>query len=137
MTGDKPNEPAVAPAIEPIQIAMVGTIGTGSGTGTGAGHPITDGTVITTPDHMPNIVARVITPLAAILIRFANAYVTALIGLVTVGLTSDALPASDFAHLVIRCAGLSLAGPGVALMKDLVTILGNLEKKYPLLTGNV
>lgn len=128
----EPNEkPALPGVIEPVVVTMIGT-GTGDG-----GAPIPNGMVLKTPDHMPNIVTQVVTPLAAMAIRFANAYVTALLGLVTVGLTTDALPAADFVHLVMRCAGLSLAGPCVALGKDIVTILGNLEKKYPLLTGSV
>ena len=129
MNGDKfsPGAP-----IEPVHVTMVGT-----GDGGGGGAPIPSGTMATTPDHQPNIIVKVVTPLAAIVIRFSNAYLTALVGLVTVGLTSDAIPAADFAHLVVKCAGLSLAGPGVALLKDVITILGNLEKKYPLLTGSV
>jgi hypothetical protein len=121
----------VPQTIEPVVVTMVGT-GTGDG-----GAPIPNGLSLTTPDHQPNIVVKVVAPLAAMAIRFANSYVTTLVGLVTVGLTSDVLPASDFGHLIARCAGLSLAGPGVALMKDIITILGNLEKKYPLLTGSV
>lgn len=119
---------------QPIADVVVTLVGSGTGDG---GAPIQSGQVLKTPDSQPNVIVRVITPIVAILVRFANAYVTALLGLVTVGLTTDALPAADFYHLVLRCAGLSLAGPCVALGKDLVTILGNLEKKYPLLTGSV
>lgn len=126
------DETKVVPqAIAPVVVTMVGT-GTGDG-----GAPIPSGTVAKTPDHQPNLVVQVVTPLAAVLIRFANSYLTTLTGLVTVGLTTDVLPAVDFAHLVVRCAGLSLAGPVVGLIKDVITLLSNLEKKYPLLTGNV
>ena len=127
---DEPTKAPVAP-IESIHVAVIGT-GTGDG-----GAPIPDGTILKTPDHQPNIVVQVVTPLAAMAIRFANSYVTTLIGLVTVGLTTDALSAPDFGSLVWKCSGYSLAGPSVALLKDAVTILTNLEKKFPLLTGSV
>jgi len=116
--------------IEPVVVTMVGT-------GTGDGAPIPNGSLLKTPDHQPNIVVQVVTPLAAMAIRFANSYVTTLIGLVTVGLTTDAISAPDFGSLVWKCSGYSLAGPSVALLKDAVTILTNLEKKFPLLTGSV
>lgn len=115
--------------VEPVIVSMIGT---------GDGGHLPTGTIATTPgEHQPNVIVRVVTPIAALGIRFANAYVTTLVGLLTVGVTTDALPAADFAHLVVKCASLSLAGPGVALGKDLITILGRLERKYPLLTGNV
>jgi len=115
--------------VEPMVVSIVGT---------GDGSKLASGTIATTPGaHQPNVIVQVVTPIAALGIRFANAYVTTLVGLVTVGVTTDALPAQDFAHLVVKCCSLSLAGPGVALGKDLITILGRLERKYPLLTGSV
>lgn len=115
--------------VENVTVAMIGT---------GDGGKLPAGTEAVTPDpHQPNIIVQVVSPLLAIAIRFANAYVTALIGLVTVGLTTDALPAKDFEALVMRCAGLAIAGPAVSLAKDVVTILSGLEKKFPLLSGSV
>ncbi len=119
--------------VEPIQPVVVTVVGTGDGVGS----PLTTGTTATTPDHQPNLVIQVVTPLVAILVRFANAYATMLLGLLTVGVTTNALPASDFLHLLAKCASLSLAGPSVALGKDLITILGGLEKKFPIATGSV
>ena len=124
-----PDDKTSLQPITPIQIAVIG--------GTGDGAPLTSGQVMVTPDHQPNLVVRVVTPIVAIAIRFANAYLTALLGLVTVGLTTDAITAPDFGHLVMKCLGLSLAGPCVSLAKDLITILGGLEKKFPLLTGSI
>ena len=123
------DEKSVLATIEPTVVTVIG--------GTGDGSPLTTGTVGTTPDHQPNLVVTVVTPIVAIAIRFLNSYVTTLIGLVTVGITTNALPAADFGHLVLRCATLSIAGPAVAFAKDLVTILGNLERKYPLATGSI
>lgn len=125
---------AVKTSTEPVQIPPVEV--TVIGTGTGAS-PLTTGTTGTTPDHQPNILVTVISPLMAILIRFANAYLTMLVGLITAGMATNIIPASDFLHLVKACAQLSVAGAGLGLLKDLVTVFGGLERKYPLATGSV
>jgi len=107
------------------------------GTGPGGTTPIPDGLLVKTPDHHPNIAVTVISPFAALAIRFANAYITTLVGLLSVGMTTNIIPAADFLDLLWKCAGASLAGPAVSLLKDLITVLGRLENKYPLITGNV
>ena len=129
--GEKPGEPLAPPPIQPLPVTMIGVREDGTGV------PMTDGQVVVTPASQPNLVIRVITPIVAISVRFVNAYITTLVGLVTVGLTTDVLPTADFGQLVLRCASLSLAGPCVSLAKDLITILGGLERKYPLSTGSV
>ncbi len=123
-----PTDPTPAAPPPPLLVTVVGTVGS---------TPIPTGTIATTPDHQPNLIVRAVSPLLAVLIRFLNAYLTSLVGLVTIGLTTNALPAADFAHLVLRCASLALAGSAVGFGKDIITVLGNLEKKYPLLTGSV
>lgn len=115
--------------IEPIKVAVIGT-------GTGDGSPMTS-QMLVTPDHQPNVMVKIVTPLVAIGIRFANAYLTALVGLVLAGSTTTAIPAKDFGDLLLKCASLSLAGPVVALVKDIITILTGLERKFPLATGSV
>lgn len=122
--------------IEPIASLPVTLIGVRT---EGTGAPIEDGQVIVTPPGQPNLVARVIGPTVAILVRFANAYLTALVGLLmAAGVSSGAaVGAADFYHSLLSCSTLALAGPVVAFLKDLITIFGNLEKKYPLLTGSV
>jgi hypothetical protein len=118
--------------VEPVQVAVIGT---------GDGSRLTTGVEAKTEgSHEPNIVVTVVGPLFAILIRFANAYLTTLVGLLTAGVTpagGKILYTSDFYHLVLTCASLALAGPGLAFFKDLVTVFGRLESKYPLLTGSV
>jgi hypothetical protein len=119
--------------LPPVAVTVIG--GTGDG-----GAPLTSGTIATTPDHQPNLVTTVITPIAAIVVRFVNQFLTSLVGLVMAGMTpagGRVLQADDFLHLVLTCAGLSVAGAGLGLLKDLVTIFGRLEGKYPLLTGSV
>lgn len=96
------------------------------------------GTVAVTPkETQPNLIVNVVTPLAAILIRFVNAYLTMLVGLVSAGMATNIIPAQDFGQLVLACAKLSVAGAGLGLLKDLVTVFGKLEQKFPLLTGSV
>jgi hypothetical protein len=119
---------------EPLAPVAVAIIGMPSPPGV---DPPATGSIIQTPAHQPNYILTVIPPLLAIFVRFANAYLTTLVGLVGVGMTSNALPAADFAHLVLKCAGLSVAGAGFGLLKDLITVFGRLEGKYPLLTGSV
>lgn len=112
----------------PISVAAIGT-GTGDGGVTK--------TELVTSGKEPNVILTVVRPLFAILIRFINSYLTMLVGLVGAGMVSNIIPASDFIHLVTKCGILSLAGAGFSFLKDLVTIFGNLEKKYPLLTGSI
>lgn len=127
---DKTTNPS---SLQPIQIAVIGTKDV-----TGGPAPLTTGTEVVTPGaHQPNGILMVVTPLVAIAIRFGNMYLTVLVGLVAAGMTSDAIPSTDFFHLVKTCAGLSLAGPGLGVLKDCLTIFTRLEGKFPLLTGNV
>lgn len=126
-----PTKESIPQPIPPIGVTVIG------GSEGAAGAALTTGTVAATPDHQPNIVVHVVTPVVAILVRFANAYLTTLVGLLSVGITTNALPASDFWHLVLKCSALSVAGPAFALLKDLLTIFGRLEQKFPLMTGSV
>lgn len=114
----------------PVHVAMIGT-------GDGG---IENGTTAHTPAYSPNIVIRVVTPLAAVLIRFLNLYLVTLVGLIGAAMTplgNDVLPSHDFIALVKTCADLSLGAAGLGLLKDLVTVFGKLEGKFPLLTGSV
>jgi hypothetical protein len=120
--------------IEPLQVPIIST-----GTVSQGPAPMVTGTTAVTPSvHQPNITFVVIAPALAIFIRFANTYFTTLVGLVGAGLVEPTvIPAHDFMHLVWRCAGLAVAGAGFGLLKDLVTVFGRLEGKYPLATGSV
>lgn len=95
------------------------------------------GTVIVTPDHQPNIVVNVVTPIIAIASRFITSFLTALLGILTGAMATQVITATDFLHLVYKCAGLALAGAVIGLIKDLITVFGKLEGKYPLATGSV
>lgn len=119
--------------IEPVPVSIIAQ-------GENANHPLMSGITAVTPDHLPNIVITLVAPLMAVLVRFVNQFLTTLVGLVGAGMTpagSHLLQAKDFYHLVLTCASLAVAGAGFGLLKDLVTIFGKLEGKYPLLTGSV
>ena len=129
-TVEKTTEPAT---LHPISVPVISTGPVGGGP-----TPLATGMMATTPSlNQPNIRLVVITPMVAILVRFANSYFATLVGLVGAGLVSDAIPAADFLHLVMRCAQLSVAGAGFGLLKDCVTIFARLETKFPLITGSV
>lgn len=98
------------------------------------------GTVIPMPGDHPNIIQNVVTPFVAILVRAINLFLITLSGLITGGLTpagSKLLGAPDFYHLILISAGFAVAPVGVGLIKDLITVFGKLEQKYPLGTGSI
>lgn len=99
------------------------------------------GVIAQTPGaSQPNLAVQVIQPAVAIGVRFASIYLTIFLGLVTAALTpqgQNAIPWHDFSQLLLTCATLSLSGAVLDLVKNLVTIFGRLEGKYPLLTGSV
>lgn len=127
-----PKVTAASP-LAPVSVTVIGTSEVAGGPA-----PMVSGTIATTPaTNQPNLAVTVISPFLAIGIRFVNTYLTILVGLVAAGMTSDAIPSTDFFNLVLKCAGLSVAGAGIGLLKDTLTIFSRLEGKFPLLTGNV
>lgn len=120
---------------QPIKVAMIG--GTGDGSLPAHMH---DQVMATPGTATPNLIVKVVPVALALFVRFGNAYFTTIVGIVTAGMTSygqQIMPTSDFADLLYKSALLAISGPTVALLKDLVTIFGKLEGKFPLLTGNV
>ncbi len=125
-----PGEKNILTETPPVSVTIIGT---GDG---GAPLPC-DGTVIQTPGAQPNLIVQVVTPIVALVIRFLNVYLGMVIGLLGTAMTSNAIPAPDFAHLFMKCAGLAIGGAVVLSLKDIVTIFSGLEKKFPLATGSV
>lgn len=118
-------------AIAPVNVAVI------SGTGDG-GSPLTTGTMGTTPDHQPNIVIQVVTPIVAILVRFANDFCVSLAGSLTAGsLGTKYLPHTTVADMVQVSAFLAICIAGVGLVKNAATVFSGLEKKFPLASGSV
>lgn len=105
-----------------------------------SGAPLQNGTVAVTEDHHPNVVMRVVTPVVAIAVRFVNLYLTTLVGLLVAAMTpigGKLLYSRDFWHMVLLCSSLSFPGAFLGLLKDLITVFGRLEGKYPLGTGSI
>ena len=105
----------------PIVTTLVSTSGTGNG-----------GTIETPPGH-PDITVTFIGPALGLTVRFANIYVTTIVGLLGAGMTTDVIPAADFRELLVKCATLAVSAAALDFLKNLVTIFGRLEQKYPLL----
>jgi len=102
------------------------------------GSRLPSGVTAETPGaHQPNLIVSVVGPTMAISIRFVNVFLTSLLGILTGAMATDVIPADDFFTLAYKCAGLSVAGAVVGLIKDLITVFGRLEQKNPLLTGSV
>jgi hypothetical protein len=114
-------------AIPPVAVTIIG------------GDPATTtGTIATTAGQtQPNLVITVVTPVVALAVRFLNVYLGMVVGLLGTAMTSSAITAPDFGHLILKCAGLAIGGAVVLSLKDLVTIFGKLEQKYPLATGSI
>jgi hypothetical protein len=113
-----------------------------SGAGTGDGSvPIVSGTIAKTASPLTSDVRMLVIPaIVAITVRFGNTFLAALVGLLVAAMTplgGKLLYTSDFFTMIVTCSSLALPGAFLGLIKDLVTIFGKLENKYPLLTGNV
>jgi hypothetical protein len=116
-----------------MKVAIIG--GTGEG-----GAPLTTGTVGQTPDHQPNIVVKVVQPIIAILVRFGHTFLLTFSGSIGLSLTpvgGQLMPASDLEQRLTHAALIGLSAAAAGLLKDLITIFGRLENKYPIWTGNV
>lgn len=94
------------------------------------------GQVLTTPYGQPDVVIKVITPIVAILVRAAKAYMQTLVGLLAaggLGLATDTLPAGDFLHTLKVCAGLSVASGVMSLLTNVSVLLTALGDRFPIL----
>jgi hypothetical protein len=101
---------------------------------------IPHGMIAITPPGIPNLIITVISPVIALLVRFAFTFGTQFVGLLTAAMTPDGgrlLNTGDFLHLLVTCASLSLPGAILDLAKNAVTLTKKLEGKYPLLTGSI
>jgi hypothetical protein len=117
-----------------VKVAMIGT---------GNGATIPSGTVAQTPNSYPNLVVKVVSPFIALLIGFAYAYGTALLGLITAaGFSQDANMllsggTGNFFTAVHNSLTLALAGASFDLLKNIVVILGKLKEKFPIASGSL
>lgn len=101
-----------------------------------SGSAYTMGQSLQTPPGHPDVVVTVITPVVAILVRAAKAYLQTLLGLLsagTLGMASNVLPAGDFVHTLKVCAGLSVASGVMSLLTNVSVLLTALGDRFPIL----
>lgn len=123
------NDPSSTKSVN-VEMApiVVTTIDRGNGTG--------NGQVLQTASGLPNFVVKGVQPLVMILVRAVRVFLQTLIGLVTTGLASPtALPAKDFAHLLLLCASLSLAPAVICIIQNAIELLGKIDQSHPTLAG--
>lgn len=123
MTDEKAaeTEKTVETVMAPVTALVI------SGTGDGS-HMLPREQLIETPPGQPDIVQRVITPFVAVFSRAGNAFLSAFLGAIGLGLTG-AVPVSTL-KLALYSGGSAAL---VASCQALITIFSNLEKRYPLL----
>ncbi len=127
---EAPETPPVTP---PVTISIVGTE---SAQGGGVA-PIPSGTVAMTPDHQPNLLINVVTPMVAVLVRAASLFLTTFVGLLTAAGIGVGTGGATLASTVTSCAYASLIVAGMGTLKNLITIFGRLEGKFPIATGSI
>lgn len=117
--------------MDEVKMVAVG----GSGTGLQPGELIEAKTMA----GVPNIAVEVIGPGAAVLVRFLHLFGLVWLALMTTGgVTGQSiLPWGDFSELATKCAYAAAITAGMGAAKDIVTLLGKLEQRFPFLTGNV
>ncbi len=130
---ESPND--APPPKAPITISIIGT-GTGDGGGVA---PTPNGTLATTPGHQPNLIVQVIGPIVAVLVRAVVLFLTTFSAALSVaGIGGDKiLPVNDLHHAVMLAVYLGGTAAGLGTIKNLITIFGRLEGKFPLLTGSI
>jgi len=119
----------------PVTISLVGT-GTTEGGGVA---PTPSGTIATTPGTQPNLIINVITPVVAILVRAINLFLVTFSGVITLaGVGGDkVLPVQDVQSALAVAAWAGVSAAGVGTVKNLITVFGRLEGKYPLASGSI
>lgn len=115
--------------MEDVQVSVVG--GTGSG-------GLESGMAETAPGQ-PDVRLNIVSPLIAIGVRFGHSFLVSFVGVLTAaGIGgADILAATDFSGVVRTGAWIALSVGGMGLLKDLVTVFGRLEGKYPLISGSI
>ena len=118
-------------AIPPVTVTVIGDA-------VPSGAPIPSGSVLTTPDHQPNVIYTVISPIVAILVRFGNTFCVSLAGaLAAGGLSTSVIPHAHFIEVLKPSIILAAYIAGVGLLKDAATVFSGMEKRFPLASGSV
>lgn len=89
---------------------------------------------ITTPEGQANIIVNLVPTALGLLFGFIETFLTGLLSTATVASISNQLiPFADFAGLVRVAASVALTGAALGTLKDLVVIVGQLKKRWPVL----
>ncbi len=101
--------------------------------------PSLAGTIATTPGQQPNLIVNVVTPLAAIGVRFVYDFSRALLGALTAAGLGVATTAASVGLTTTFKAAVIVAAlsAGYGLLQNVVTIFSGLEKRFPLASGSV
>lgn len=127
--------------MEEITIATVGTPAVHentSGTGTGAGKVVT----LETQSGQANIRLNVIWPVVAIVVGFVHQFGTTFLACLTaaglgVGVGALVNVHAPIGEVIKGAAWVALISAGLDLVKNVVSLFGELRNKYPLLTGSL
>jgi len=114
---------------QPVTISIIGT-GTGDGGGVA---PTPNGTIAEMPGEQTNLLVNVVPPVIAIAVRFVNQWLTAFAGFIGVDVIQPDLFSLDLRGMAL----LALSAAAIGLIKNLITVFGRLEGKYPLSTGSI
>jgi len=133
----------MSPVPDTPGVVTVSIVGTGHEVGGGVA-PVPNGTILSTPGIQPDIKMNVVTPLLAGAVRFIHEFLQAFLGVLTaagIGVGTGAAGAvgiaPDMATVVWGAAATAGITAGLGAIRNLITIFGRLEGKYPLLTGGI
>lgn len=91
---------------------------------------------LVTAPGVPNVAITIVTPIVAIIVRAAKAYLQTLTGLLAaggLGMAPSVLPAGDFMNLFWKCAALSVASGIMSILTNMTLLMTTLSDKFPTL----
>lgn len=89
-------------------------------------------TVLATPAHMPDLVVRVMSPVAIVLVRALRVYLQTAVGLVTTGvLAHDLVPAAQVLDSWQVAASLAVGPALVCAAQNALELLARLDETMP------
>ncbi len=95
--------------------------------GTGSGVAVLNG---------QTVFIKALQPLVIVIVRASRVFLQTLLGLLTAGtVVPQLLPASDWLHLLYKCASLSVAATGICVIQNLIELLGKFDQSHPTLTA--
>ena len=81
--------------------------------------------------HQPNVIIKVITPIAMMLVRGAKAFLVSFLAIMPVAGVTGIITAQTFWGLAAKAAGLSVGVGILAIGNALLEVLTKLDQKFP------